>query len=218
MSDKPSEYPNGDGSVFAEEAALDSILDEAKGSAAADDGAQDAASSETIADTAAEDGAADAVQALLAQARAELAEEQKRYAELNDRFQRSAADFQNTLRRREKQTSESIARASEQIVLKLLPVLDDFDRAFENLPESVVSEHAPWVEGFQQIQKKLTQVLQDEGVSAIPLDGAFDPTLHEAVTSEPSDAVESGHIIATLRTGYQQRGKVIRPALVRVAA
>lgn len=154
----------------------------------------------------------------LEELRTQLAAEQQRNAELNDRFQRSAAEFQNTLRRREKQTGETIERASQQVVLKLLPILDDFDRAFQNLPDGVSAEHVPWLEGFQQILKKLQQVLEDEGVTVIPLDGAFDPTLHEAISSEPSETVESGHIIATLRVGYQQRGRVIRPALVRVAA
>lgn len=155
---------------------------------------------------------------IIAQLRADLAAEQNRYQELNDRFQRSTAEFQNTLRRRDKQMSETVERASQHVVVKLLPVVDDFDRAFQNLPEAVRTEHAPWLEGFQQIQKKLLTVLEDEGVTAIPAEGLFDPNLHEAVTNEPNDSVESGHIIATLRVGYQQRGRVIRPALVRVAA
>lgn len=156
--------------------------------------------------------------AIVAQLNEELAAEKGRYAELNDRFQRSSAEFQNTLRRREKQVSETIERASVQVIMKLLPILDDLALAFDHLPAGVTEEHAPWLEGFRQIQKKILQVLDDEGVHAIPLDGVFDPMLHEAISSEPSEDVPSGNIIATLRVGYEQRGRVIRPALVRVAA
>jgi molecular chaperone GrpE len=60
-------------------------------------------------------------------------------------------------------------------------------------------------------------VLTDHGVAPIASDGPFDPMRHEAVTSEPSESVPSGHIIATLRAGYEYKGRVLRPALVRVA-
>jgi molecular chaperone GrpE len=73
------------------------------------------------------------------------------------------------------------------------------------------------VEGFRQIQKKLLALLEEEGVSAIPAEGEFDPMLHEAVMSEPSETVESGHITGLLRGGYLHKGRVLRPALVRVA-
>lgn len=148
----------------------------------------------------------------------ELEAERARYAELYERFQRSAADFQNSRRRAEKQAQESIERASEHVIRRLLPVLDDFDRAFQNVPGSLAEDQAAWVSGFSQIQKKLQDLLKDEGVTLMPLDGPFDPSRHEAVTSEPSDDVESGHIIGTLRPGYEARGRVLRPALVRVAA
>ncbi len=152
---------------------------------------------------------------LVAQLQGELDAERQRFDELNDRFQRSSAEFQNTLRRREKQTEETIQRASAHVVLKLLPVIDDFERAFQAAPEG---SSGALLEGFRQIQKKLSSVLEDEGVTVIPQDGVFDPALHEAISSEPSDTVPSGNIIATLRVGYEQRGRVLRPALVRVAA
>jgi molecular chaperone GrpE len=215
MSDGMNEYNTHNGSAAAEKEAVESLGNEAAENTGAVDDAPSASDQSPSAQAATEGEVADST--TIAQLRADLLAEQRRFEELNDRFQRSAAEFQNTLRRREKQTNDTLERASQQVITKLLPVLDDFDRALQNLPENVRTEHASWLEGFQQIQKKLLQVIDDEGVVVIPLEGPFDPTLHEAITSEPSDTVESGHIIATLRVGYQQRGRVIRPALVRVA-
>jgi molecular chaperone GrpE len=159
-----------------------------------------------------------ATEPLVQQLEAELEAERARYGELFDKYQRSTAEFQNSRRRLEKQMADGIERASEHVVKKLLPVLDDLDLAFQHVPASVSDEQAAWVEGFRKIQKKLLDLLKDEGISPIPLDGPFDPTRHEGVTSEPSESVESGHIISTLRTGYEANGRVLRPALVRVAA
>ncbi len=155
---------------------------------------------------------------VIAQMQAELADEAARYADLHDKFQRSAAEFQNARRRQEKQTSEAIERASTHVIRRLIPVIDDLALAFDGVPPTIDETQSAWVDGFRQIQRKLLALLEDEGVKPIPSDGAFDPTLHEAVTSEPSESVPSGHIISTLRVGYEQRGHVLRPALVRVAA
>jgi molecular chaperone GrpE len=149
---------------------------------------------------------------------AELEAERARYAELMDRYQRSAAEFQNARRRLDKQAAESIERAGEATIRRLLPILDDLELAFRNIPDSLAEDQTAWIGGFRQIQKKLSDLLKEQGVTPIPVDGPFDPTRHEAVTSEPADGLESGQIIATLRTGYESNGRVLRPALVRVAA
>ena len=134
-----------------------------------------------------------------------------------DTLQRTAAEFQNSKRRQEKVLADSIDRASMHLIQRLLPVLDDLDLAFRNQPESLGETENAWVAGFQQIQKKLMHILDEESVTAIPLTGVFDPNRHEAISSEPSDDVESGHIIETLRIGYEYKGRVLRPAMVRVA-
>lgn len=134
-----------------------------------------------------------------------------------DQMQRAAAEFQNTRRRQERQLQESIDRATEGLIRRLLPVLDDFELAFNNVPPTLQGEENAWSEGFQRIHQKLTVLMADEGIKPIAPDGEFDPNRHEAVTHEPSDSVESGHIIATLRTGYTYGERVLRPALVRVA-
>ncbi|MEZ4866190.1 MAG: nucleotide exchange factor GrpE [Caldilineaceae bacterium] len=154
---------------------------------------------------------------VIAELQGKLAEMQSKQDELTDKLQRTAAEFQNSRRRQEKQVSDAIERASAHVVQRLLPVLDDLELAFQNTPATSDEASGAWLEGFRQIQKKLGQLLEDQGVSAIAPDGPFDPMRHEAVTSEPSDEVESGHIIQTLRTGYEHKGRVLRPALVRVA-
>lgn len=153
--------------------------------------------------------------AVLAELEARFAEERARADKLLDQTQRMAAEFQNSRRRQENQLSEEIERASSHLIKRLLPVIDDFDLAFAHVPAEL-EQGAAWVEGFRQIQKKLHNILAEEGVAVIP-GGAFDPALHEAVTGEPSDDVPSGHVIDTLRAGYTYKGKVLRPALVRVA-
>ena len=145
-----------------------------------------------------------------------LAEERDRAAKLLDQSQRMAAEFQNSRRRLETQVQDEIERASTHLLRRLLPVIDDFDLAFAHVPADVEAG-AAWVDGFRQIQKKLHAVLAEQGVEVIPGEGEFDPSLHEAVSGEPSEDVPSGHIIGTLRAGYTYKGKVLRPALVRVA-
>lgn len=161
----------------------------------------------------------------IAQLQEELAQAKAKADEYLDRLQRSAAEFQNSRRRQEKQVAEQIERASLHMVQRLIPILDDLDRAFQNVPPELAApaEAGPdaqvaWVDGFRQIQKKLHALVEDQGVETIPLQGPFDPARHEAISSEPNEDVASGHIIETLRVGYEQRGRVIRPALVRIAA
>ncbi|MCB0022789.1 MAG: nucleotide exchange factor GrpE [Caldilinea sp.] len=152
----------------------------------------------------------------IARLEAELAEANQQAAEVTEKSQRLAAEFQNSRRRQERQLAEQIERSSMHLIKRLLPAMDDFDLAFANVPEATDAE-AAWIDGFRQIQRKLRQLLEEEGVTPIATEGAFDPTLHEAIASAPSDSVEPGHIIDTLRAGYQLKGHVLRPALVRVA-
>ncbi len=155
--------------------------------------------------------------AVIAALRADLAAAEAKADDLVDKLQRSAAEFQNSRRRQEKQLADEIQRASGHIIQRLLPVVDDLELAFGNLPAELNETENAWLDGFRQIRKKLDTLLEDQGVTPIALDGEFDPSRHEAVSSEPSDSVENNHIIQTLRTGYEYKGRVLRPALVRVA-
>jgi molecular chaperone GrpE len=154
---------------------------------------------------------------LVEELQAELAEVRAEAAAQTDKVQRIAAEFQNSKKRQERQLADSIQRASGHLAAQLLPALDDFDLAFGNLPDDLGEEDISWVDGFRQIHKKLSSVLEEQGVTTMQLDGEFDPNLHEAISSEPSEKVESGHIIETLRVGYEFKGRVLRPAMVRVA-
>ncbi|MCD6290813.1 MAG: nucleotide exchange factor GrpE [Anaerolineae bacterium] len=147
---------------------------------------------------------------------AELAEAKAQADHYLDQWRRTAAEFANYRKRREREQAEFVQQANAALISKLLPVLDDFDLAFEHLPEDVAS--STWVEGFALIRRKLQAILEQEGVSVIEAVGKpFDPELHEAVTHEESDEVESGHVIAEVRKGYRLGDKVLRPAMVRVA-
>lgn len=162
---------------------------------------------------------------LITQLREELAAAQAKADEYLDKFQRGAAEFQNSRRRLENQQAEEIERASGALIKRLLPVLDDFDLAFQNVPGDLAAaegngsaQQMAWVQGFRQIRKKLGDILADQGLTTIETSGEFDPNQHEAITSEPSESVPSGHIIAEVRAGYLHKGRVLRPALVRVAS
>ena len=149
----------------------------------------------------------------------EVAAAQAQAAEHQDRLLRSMAEFQNTTRRQEKRLMDSIERANQSLILRLLPVFDDFDLAFGNVPADLNETDMAWIAGFRQIQKKLTDALTEEGVTVIDDTGApFDPNRHEAISSEPNAEVASEHIIQTLRAGYEHKSRILRPALVRVAA
>ncbi len=148
---------------------------------------------------------------------AELADARALVEEYKDRLQRLAAESQNVRKRQEVMLQESIERAAEGLIVKLLPVLDDFQRAFENVPATLRDQEAAWIEGFHQIYHNLVRVLEEEGLRRLESQGAFDPYRHDAISHEPAEGVESGQIIQTVRAGYEYKGKVIRPALVRVA-
>lgn len=177
--------------------------------------------------------AGDAAEAEIAALREELALAQAQAQEYLDRLQRTAAEYQNSRKRQERQLADAIERANSDLVRRLLPVLDDLDLAFEHAMAAQgkpaaegadggdgaqPGDQLAWLEGFRQIQRKLLDLLTDHGVTVIDASGEFDPTRHEAISSEPNDEVESGHIIAVLRAGYEYKGQVLRPALVRVAA
>lgn len=153
----------------------------------------------------------------IAQLQSELAVAQAKVAELTDTLQRTAAEYQNSRRRQERQLAEEIERSGSHLLRRLLPILDDLELAFANAPQTEDEAQRAWVDGLHQIQKKLFSVLEDEGVAVVPLTGPFDPTHHEAISSEPHESIPAGHIIETLRAGYQYKGRVLRPAMVRVA-
>ena len=106
--------------------------------------------------------------------------------------------------------------AAVEAMLALLPIIDDFERAMANVPPEM-NDH-PWMNGVGGIHRKFQKTLEEKGVTVLdPVGQVFDPTRHEAVSTEQSSEVESGHVIATLQKGYVRGERVLRPAIVKIA-
>jgi len=147
----------------------------------------------------------------------ELEEAKAKANEYLDGWQRARAEFANYKKRQEQQNAELRAFATIDLVRKLLPIQDDFERAIKTLPEGI--SHMTWIEGVLLIHRKLQVILESEGAKAIEvkLNDPFDPVLHEAISHDEATGVNSGHIIEEVQKGYKLGERVIRPALVRVA-
>ncbi|HUS17315.1 MAG TPA: nucleotide exchange factor GrpE [Chloroflexia bacterium] len=132
-------------------------------------------------------------------------------AEYLDLLQRERASFINFRRRSEQERSEAQQYATAQLLRKLLPVVDDFDRALSTAP----TDNA-WIEGVRLINRKLHTLLEQEGVTQIEAVGQpFDPTLHEAIAYE--DGGEGDDVVAEeFAPGYRHKDRVLRHAVVKV--
>jgi molecular chaperone GrpE len=148
----------------------------------------------------------------------QLAEAQAQAAEYLDGWQRARAELANYKRRVETQRAEMILSANAELLAKLLPILDDLELALANSPNDDAEVLMEWREGITLILHKFRAVLSSVGVSPIQAEGeVFDPTVHEAISHEPSPDHESGQIIAQVRQGYKLGDRVLRASLVRVA-
>jgi molecular chaperone GrpE len=152
----------------------------------------------------------------LAELEQKLAQAEAQAAEYLDNWRRSIAELSNARKRMQREQEDFIRNAAERVLEKLLPVMDDMDRAFANVPADQAD--SDWVNGFRLIQRKLQGVLDSEGVTAIVAEGQhFNPALHYAVTHEEAEGVESGFVIAEVARGYKLGDKILRPTMVRVA-
>jgi molecular chaperone GrpE len=144
----------------------------------------------------------------------ELAEElevaRRERDEYLDALQRLKAEFENSRKRQERERTRILETASERLVVELLPVLDNLDRALE--AEGDIRE------GVRATRDQLADALAREGLLPVASDGQpFDPNVHEAVMGQPSEEHEEGTILQTFERGYLLNGKPIRPAKVVVA-
>src|SRR5215216_2721483 len=144
----------------------------------------------------------------------ELGEVTRQRDEYLDALQRSQAEFANYRKRVARDQASLVARAAERLVKELLPVLDDLERA---LVAADQHEEAKLEDGVRLVHRSLADALRREGLEEIPTEGAFDPHVHEALLSQPSEAVE-GTVIEVLQKGYRLGDRVLRPARVVVAA
>jgi molecular chaperone GrpE len=141
------------------------------------------------------------------------AAEAKAQEHLND-LKRLAAEFENYKKRTAREQAALSARATERLVKELLPIVDDLERALQAAEEH---EEAKLEEGVRLVHRQLASALEREGLAEIETEGKFDPHVHEALLSQPSEADE-GSVIEVLQKGYRLGDRVVRPARVVVAA
>ena len=127
-------------------------------------------------------------------------------------WQRAEADFQNYKRRMEQERSESRRFASAALIINVLPILDDLERALGSLDARLAG--LTWFEGIALIHRKLLVLLDNAGVTPIQAEGQqFDPSIHEAVTHADG---EEGKVLAEVQRGYRLHDRVLRPTMVVV--
>jgi molecular chaperone GrpE len=150
--------------------------------------------------------------------RGEVAEARTQAEDYLAALQRERAEFLNYKRRTTEERQRDLGLAAEDLIRKVLTLADDFDRAIEARPDSIASD--PWFEGVSAIDRKLRTLLESEGVTAIDAGPGttFDPRDHEAIANVPGSGRPEGEIVELVRRGYRLRDRVIRPALVAVAA
>jgi molecular chaperone GrpE len=148
--------------------------------------------------------------AALAAERDQLAAEK---ADLKDRLLRTLADFDNFRRRAERDRSEYVQYAATEMVRDLIPILDDFRRAMK--VETADKEYA---KGIELIDQRLFEALKKAGLEPIEATGKlFDPNLHQAVVRVQSEDLPDQTVLEEFQSGYNVKGKLLRPAMVKVA-
>jgi molecular chaperone GrpE len=138
---------------------------------------------------------------------------EKRDEYLRD-LQRLAADFDNYRKRAARDQELLVQRAGERLVAKLLPVLDDLERALDAAEHH---EEAKVIEGVRMTSSALAAALASEGLAEIPADGMFDPHVHEALMAQPGSGAEPGTVLQVVQKGYRIGDVVLRPVRVVIA-
>ena len=143
---------------------------------------------------------------------------EKRIKELEDELLRSKAEFINYRKRLEDEQVRLLKFCNEDLIKETLPILDNFERAISMDDTNLDDEVSKFLSGFKMIYCNFVNVLKNYGV--IEIDGnnkPFDPVYHEAIMTEKRDGVEAGMVLEVLQKGYILKGKVIRPAMVKVS-
>jgi molecular chaperone GrpE len=208
---EPERPEEAEAPEVAEEAREDASQEPVQGQPGVDPGSQEDSEAPAEEEIAAQTGASEEdPEEDLAALRAELEAARLERDEYLDALRRLKAEFENSRKRQERERSRLLETASERLVVELLPVLDNLDRALE--AEGDIRE------GVRATRDQLADVLGNEGLLPIASDGQpFDPNVHEAVMGQPSDEHEEGTVLLTFERGYVLNGKPIRPAKVVVA-
>jgi len=144
--------------------------------------------------------------------KAQLEEEKKKAEGYLANWQRAAADFQNYKRRTEQERQEVALLANAALIINILPILDDLERALRNVDAHLAG--LTWVDGIRLIHRKLQAILEASGVKEITTEGQdFDPRYHEATMYGEG---EEGKVVAEVQRGYMLGDRVLRPAMVVV--
>ena len=136
--------------------------------------------------------------------------------ELEDRVKRQMAEFENFRKRTDKEKSQMYDMGAKTVIEKILPVIDNFERGLENVPEGC---NEAFVSGMQMIYKQMTDELDKIGVKPIEAVGQpFDPNIHNAVMQTESEEYESGTVAQELQKGYMYHDTLVRPSMVSVVS
>jgi molecular chaperone GrpE len=136
--------------------------------------------------------------------------------ELLDKYQRSVAEFSNYRKRQDRDREQQRLRLSMEVMRQLLPVMDDFDRALQNVPDRF--SESEWLEGVELVDRKLKAVM--EGFQVVPIEAVgkpFNPAFHSALMQQESDDYPDSTVMEELRRGYLLADQVLRPSLVKVS-
>jgi molecular chaperone GrpE len=146
-----------------------------------------------------------------------LEEAEREKAQFKALAQRAQADLINYRKRTEEERGELVGNVGAQVILRVLPVLDDVERALANAPAEASQAESGWLEGFRLIERKLNGILAAEGLQRIEAEGAaFNPFEHEVVGYFAAEGRSEGEVLEVTRQGYRMNGKVLRPAQVVV--
>jgi molecular chaperone GrpE len=136
--------------------------------------------------------------------------------ELTDKYKRTFAEFDNFRKRSEKEKSAMYEVGAKDVIEKILPVVDNFERGFKAVSEEELA--TPFAEGMDKIYKQLLKTLEDLGVKEIEAEGnEFDPNLHNAVMHVEDEALGENVVAEVLQKGYMYRDSVVRHSMVKVA-
>ena len=133
------------------------------------------------------------------------------HEEIKNMLQRLNAEFQNYRKRTEEEKSKFIKLSNEELIKKLIPILDNFELALKHQKEQTET-----TEGMKLIYTQLLETLEQEGLQRIPATGKFDPKMHEAVIVEETEE-ETGKILQELQRGYILNGKILRTTKVKIS-
>ncbi len=145
-----------------------------------------------------------------------IEELEKQIAELTDKNMRVTAEMINTVRRKDEETSRLLKFSNESLILEILPIIDNFERALNVISDK--EEIINYQKGMKMIYDNLVNVLNKFEVKEIDaLNNEFDPCYHQAVMTEEKEGVKENIVIEVMQKGYTYKDKVIRPAMVKVS-